>query len=532
MSEDDEYTYDADCGDEYTYDADCGDEYTYDADDDGVEESKSPDSYTDEMNTYIKTMCEIYSITTETFIVYLLTNKISKASRTFIDLDIYKYETYNIPRTEKVCICCFDEITVLNELKIKYVSNKCMSNNCATYKRNICNECYGKYIYSFLSKYKYPNVCIDKDCCADLFITPSDLYHLTRSTNTTDELTTICTKIADESFIKLSEYFIKCFKCDTYINTVELKNNSKDSFYQNQCSNCKAHICTHCNGEYHAPATCNEKKKFLTIYETRIETNCRACINCGIMIIKDNNKSCLKMTCTKCDMVFCWHCMRPYSDHMINVTGFYRCEFPIYNNNGVYSELLDEYYMFEKNQYCAESLDEKFVFLIMKNYIIFYNFNFMYDLIKNQFLKYYVSVKKLKFKKHEKKIKTYVNAIQLIECDSDIYSKNPGAIIDLSFIKDYVDESVDIYYNNDISISDELQNIINQNVIAHIPFMKINESISIKVTYDNTFIIIDGKEVVLQVQKLNSICKNCTYRNVLTKQPYQVCNMCSSILLN
>ena len=84
-------------------------------------------------------------------------------------------------------------------------------------------------------------------------------------------------------------------------------------------------FCALCNGEAHAPASCETVKAWLKKCDDDSETfnwlsvNTQDCPNCKSTIEK--NGGCNHMTCKKCKAEFCWVCLGEWSKH----TDFYSC---------------------------------------------------------------------------------------------------------------------------------------------------------------------------------------------------------------
>jgi ariadne-1 len=90
------------------------------------------------------------------------------------------------------------------------------------------------------------------------------------------------------------------------------------SISEAQCS-CGFKFCFKCNGEAHAPGTCNMMKEWLKKCQDDSETsnwisvNTKDCPKCNSAIEK--NGGCNHMTCRKCKHEFCWICMGNWSGH-------------------------------------------------------------------------------------------------------------------------------------------------------------------------------------------------------------------------
>jgi len=92
---------------------------------------------------------------------------------------------------------------------------------------------------------------------------------------------------------------------------------------------CGSLMCWKCGDESHAPATCNEKSKWLEISEEEVmqnqwlTQNTKICPKCKARIEK--NGGCNHMTCSRCSYEFCWVCSGEWSQHG---GSFYECHRP------------------------------------------------------------------------------------------------------------------------------------------------------------------------------------------------------------
>ncbi|KAI1715390.1 IBR domain, a half RING-finger domain-containing protein [Ditylenchus destructor] len=85
------------------------------------------------------------------------------------------------------------------------------------------------------------------------------------------------------------------------------------------CSNCNSKFCMKCGQNYHAPASCDVIKMWLTKCADDSETanyisaHTKDCPNCHSCIEK--NGGCNHMQCSKCKYHFCWMCFRDWKSH-------------------------------------------------------------------------------------------------------------------------------------------------------------------------------------------------------------------------
>jgi hypothetical protein len=86
-----------------------------------------------------------------------------------------------------------------------------------------------------------------------------------------------------------------------------------------KCGHCGEEVCTHCHEASHAPASCEEKRRWGVLTGDDIMTqrllgeNFKICPNCKAQIEK--NGGCYVMKCWKCQHIFCWACFKPWAQH-------------------------------------------------------------------------------------------------------------------------------------------------------------------------------------------------------------------------
>ncbi len=99
-----------------------------------------------------------------------------------------------------------------------------------------------------------------------------------------------------------------------------------------ECQACNTSFCFRCCGDYHAPASCEVIKQWLTKCADDSETAnyisalTKDCPKCHVCIEK--NGGCNHMQCSKCKYDFCWMCLGPWKSHG---TEYYGCS--RYNEN-------------------------------------------------------------------------------------------------------------------------------------------------------------------------------------------------------
>ncbi|XP_076803699.1 E3 ubiquitin-protein ligase RNF19A-like isoform X1 [Clavelina lepadiformis] len=97
---------------------------------------------------------------------------------------------------------------------------------------------------------------------------------------------------------------------------------------------CNTEFCYHCRQEWHHNLTCDSAHLQRT-KQLRIRSNSTAysqgstfhdeikpCPKCGALIVKMNDGSCNHMTCTVCEVEFCWLCLQEITDlHYLSPSG-------------------------------------------------------------------------------------------------------------------------------------------------------------------------------------------------------------------
>jgi len=262
---------------------------------------------------------------------------------------------------------------------------------------DICIMCYKQELYSSI-KMGYPKKCIYPGCNKEMIYLFGDIKFILNNMELMELKQTIKDLILDSYLKSYNCLFMKCInpKCDSL-----LYNECNAEILE--CKYCGIRICFKCKNEYHLPASCENNKiwmdsiKMYDMNESEkwIALNCKKCpnpdksINCNTPIEKI--KSCLKMKCYNCKYEFCWKCLKDYSTHTgkLSKTGFYICPVKEIENNMLDNKLIIDYFMFNdkykemlktldfnyKNVYLSKIDSICFVYKILSNFIIFYNFN-------------------------------------------------------------------------------------------------------------------------------------------------------------
>jgi hypothetical protein len=85
-----------------------------------------------------------------------------------------------------------------------------------------------------------------------------------------------------------------------------------------RCKYCYYEACAVCHEVSHAPATCEEKQNWESLFGNEndaLREKVKVCPTCGLMT--ERRKGCLEMQCTKCSTKFCWGCRKigGHDDH-------------------------------------------------------------------------------------------------------------------------------------------------------------------------------------------------------------------------
>jgi len=108
-----------------------------------------------------------------------------------------------------------------------------------------------------------------------------------------------------QSFVRKSEYYSYCPGTDCSIIAF-----SEMGSGNAQCIKCNTSFCFSCGANPHAPATCGDVEAFMPLLNSSeycVMKHAKRCPGCNIPI--QRSQGCNHMTCTNCQIHFCWICL-------------------------------------------------------------------------------------------------------------------------------------------------------------------------------------------------------------------------------
>jgi hypothetical protein len=360
----------------------------------------------------------------------------------------------------------------------------------------------------------------------------------------------ICTKVIMPltlSDAELMREYIKCkwHKC-SYCN-IFIKNNNVGSYScpcpNELCSSFPNKLCRYnCGFISHTPACCeaivawNQNIDSQSPDITYIKSIAKACPKCAVFIIKDSDKSCLKMHCTSCEFVFCWKCLSDYSTHD---SDFYSCKHETEITNNIRADIITQF--MHNNEALSGNAFLKKYLQVAQNYLKQeYYESFMHNRYEYKY-EYNKFVNIMNVLNHD--FEGFINTIGRLNMLYKLLKKNK---YDGDAIIPYVPKNPDSiiywdadYNHNDPAISYHMENILNNSMLTI--YFDIGETELITEYYYINFVEMTIADINYPPAFSYTLsrylfppwkCPECTMHNFPKLTRLQACSACYAINVN
>lgn len=304
-----------------------------------------------------------------------------------------------------------------------------------------------------------------------------------------------------------------------------------------------------CGFTTHYPAICKAVIKWgleidaVSITDIYINTITKSCPRCSIAIMKDSDKSCLKMHCANCEFVFCWKCLSEYSLHSDN---FYTCSESIDTSILEIRKETISQFIKNKEEFATNDFLAKYV-KTAQNYL------------KQEYYESFAPMHNTYYKKYE--FNKFLNILNVLNHDFDTFKNTLGRLNDLNKLlkmSSYTSETDVIqlipwipknpdsiiywdadYNHNNPLIANAMENILNNSMLTI--YFDIGEIELITEHYYINFKEMTISDINYPPKFMYNItrylfppwkCIICTMHNFPKLTRLQACSACYSINLN